>query len=187
MTASRRVGVNRLAAVALLVPAVAIGADTRTGPQDLYDAAPTLDAEAFPGTVTLVLDGDSLFIKGSAQGVLVHIDGVDAPELYQAFGSESRALIERLTHGRTATVSLKAKADNGELFARVELDGADLGAALVRAGMAYYCRRTDDDRRLAEAEREAREAMRGIWSVAGVVPPWRYRGSPICWQEDKGP
>jgi len=41
--------------------------------------------------------------------------------------------------------------------------------------MAWHYKHFDQNRRLAEAEREAREARRGLWRDSQPVPPWEWR------------
>ena len=52
----------------------------------------------------------------------------------------------------------------------------DLGAELVRAGLAWWYREyAPEDRELARLEAEARKARRGLWANADAVPPWEWR------------
>jgi len=64
---------------------------------------------------------------------------------------------------------------HGRLVARVLVDGQDLSAQLLRAGLAWHYTDYSHDAALAAAEREARQAKRGLWSEANAVPPWVWR------------
>jgi hypothetical protein len=51
-----------------------------------------------------------------------------------------------------------------------------LQESLVQAGLAWwYQRYARNDTQLAELEREARRAKRGLWADAHPVPPWDWR------------
>ncbi len=55
-------------------------------------------------------------------------------------------------------------------------DGRSLNHELVRAGLAWWYRRyAPDDETLAQLERDARGAERGLWADAEPVPPWEWR------------
>ncbi|MCS7469552.1 thermonuclease family protein [Stieleria sp. ICT_E10.1] len=70
--------------------------------------------------------------------------------------------LARIRYGRTI----------GEVYA----GGQRLGVDLVAAGLAWhYTQYAPDDTDLANAEREAREAKRGLWSDPRHVAPWDWR------------
>ncbi len=55
-------------------------------------------------------------------------------------------------------------------------DGRVLNHELVKAGFAWWYRRyAPDDETLAQLEREARGAQRGLWADSHAVPPWEWR------------
>lgn len=129
-------------------------------------------------------DGDSLWV-GSDR---VRLTGLDAPELDQVCwrpdGSEwpcGRAardeMARLLARGR---VSCEPEGEDrfGRVLARCAVDGDDLGAALVRAGLAVA---TDA---YGGEEAAAREAARGIWDGRFTSPrTWREEGP----SDDPGP
>ncbi len=52
-------------------------------------------------------------------------------------------------------------------------DGRMLNRELVKAGFAWWYRKyAPDDETLAQLEREARGARRGLWADPHAVPPW---------------
>jgi endonuclease YncB( thermonuclease family) len=139
--------------------------------------------EVFPATVLAIDDGDSVVVKTTTEQVPVRVDGVDAPEMAQPGGPEAKAFLSSLLLGKTVTVRVK---NHRERSARLEVDGADVSATLIRSGMAWHCPRFTNDTVLTSAEAEARAAKRGLWSAARPTPPWLYRGAGACWQEEKG-
>ena len=70
--------------------------------------------------------------------------------------------------------------DRGEHLARcASPDHPDIGAAMIRAGVAMTPPATDQDptiRAYVSAERDARKAYRGIWASTFQMP-WEYRAS----------
>jgi micrococcal nuclease len=145
--------------------------------------APLVAEEVFTTTVADVVDGVSVVVNDSGRLRALRLDGVDAPEISQAFGREARDFLSALVKGKTVTVRLKGNTSaSGEGLARIELERSDLQATLVQRGMAWYCRRFTDDRELAAAETLAKDAKLGLWAASNVLPPWKYRGVTACWQ-----
>jgi micrococcal nuclease len=138
--------------------------------------------EVFGGTVTRVEDGDSVFVKTPTEHAVVHLAGVDAPELSQAGGPEAKKFLSDLVLGKSVTVRLQSVLERS---ARIEAAGSDVSAVLIRRGMAWHCPRYTDDRELTAAEAEARASKRGLWSVERPTPPWLHRGAGACWQQKK--
>ena len=144
--------------------------------------------EVFLASVKAVEDGDSLVVDQAGEKYRLHLDGVDAPELTQAFGPQAKAFLLKLVDGKTVTVRLKARhtREGGEDIARVEVNGDDASTTLLRDGLGWYCAQGADDRELTRAEKEARLAKAGLWSAEKAIPPWQYRGEEACWTESKG-
>jgi endonuclease YncB( thermonuclease family) len=138
--------------------------------------------EVFKGTVTAVEDGDSLFVKTASERTAVHLAGVDAPEMSQPGGPEAKKFLSDLVLGKTVTVRLQSVQERS---ARIEADGSDVSAVLIRRGMAWHCPRFSNDRDLTVAEAEARASKRGLWSVERPTPPWLHRGAGACWRQQK--
>jgi len=142
--------------------------------------------EVFQATVLSIEDGDTMNVRAVASGEasVIHVVGVDAPELSQPGGAEAKAFLAGLVSGKTITVRLKAAL---ERFAQVEIDGSDVSFLLIRNGMAWHCPRFAKEEGLTAAEAEARRAKRGIWSRPQPTPPWIYRGAGVCWEKQKAP
>lgn len=125
-----------------------------------------------------VSDGDTLTaLDESNTKHKVRLHGIDAPEIGQPFGTKSREALGRLAMKKTATLHLKGRDRYGRDLARVEVDGRDVNRELVKDGLAWHYVRYDDSPELASAEREAREAKRGVWADTGAVPPWEWRAT----------
>ncbi len=134
------------------------------------------------GQVSSVLDGDTLYLEG---GLKVRLSGVQAPKLplgrkgFKAWplGKEARAALTVLTKGQK--VGLYYGGERRDRYERALAQVFTLKAngkpdlwvqeEMVRLGMARVYTWPDtfqDSGRLYMAEREAREAGRGIWSNA---------------------
>ncbi len=135
--------------------------------------------------VITVTDGDTLIISNTAnQHLRLRIQGIDAPEAAQSFGSDAQSYLAKLLTGKTVSVEFDPRGkpdDAGRVIAKVYLDGLDIGLEQIKAGLAWFCKdykkdQTESDRyTYAEAEKEARLAKRGLWKDASPQSPWDYR------------
>lgn len=142
-------------------------------PRAAGPAAQTPGGAAAQGALR-VIDGDTLELDGER----IRLFGVDAPEGGQVCASGepgplATAALEALTRGRGLRCEGRDRDRYGRRIAVCRAGGEDLGAALVRAGLAWNYARYAGDRYTAE-ERAARDSRRGIWAM-GCDEPWVWR------------
>lgn len=129
-------------------------------------------ARPLVGVVSHVTDGDSLWLRPAGGGapVPVRIQGVDAPEICQAFGPQARdALAARVLH-RTVRVATRARDMYQRSVGTVSLEGQDVGAWMVAGGFAWSARYRGRAGPYAQEEALARHAHAGLWAAAAVEP-----------------
>ncbi len=105
----------------------------------------------------------------------VRLAEIDAPEKGQAFGNRSRQHLAELCFEKQAVVKPRTIDRPGRTVARVECDGVDASAELVRPGMAWVFDKYVTDRILYAVQDDARTARRGLWADSHPVPPWEWR------------
>jgi endonuclease YncB( thermonuclease family) len=129
------------------------------------------------GKVVKLHDGDSFeLLRGSRKTVGVRVFGIDCPERGQPWGAQAKSFTAGLIGNAEVVVLVKDVDRYGRTVGDVVLaDGRHLSHELLRAGLAWYYRRYDDDPTLARLEAEARAARRGLWSEPHPVAPWKYR------------
>lgn len=128
------------------------------------------------GRVVRVRDGDSIVVLRGGVGIEVRLDGIDCPELAQAFGRKAKGFTSALAFGRTVRLVGGDKDRYGRELAEVFLpDGRSLNRELLTAGYAWWYRRYSADRGLEALEQAARGERRGLWADANPVPPWEFR------------
>jgi micrococcal nuclease len=134
-------------------------------------------AGRFEGIVTHVSDGDTLMVRpltGEAP-LRIRIDGIDAPEICQTFGVQSRDALAARVMGKRVQVLTKAKDEYQRTVARIRLGRDDVGAWLVGHGYAwsYRFKRSRGPYRLQEAQ--ARSERLGLWQSGRPLPPREFR------------
>jgi len=136
-------------------------------------------ADLLTGRVVGVTDGDTLTVlRPTADGPReskVRLEGIDAPEPGQDYGTLAKQRLSDLAYGKTVRVEVKGIDDFGRLVARVKVGELDISEELVRSGLAWHYKRYSAEHALDGLEREARAAKRGLWTVATPQAPWEYR------------
>lgn len=133
------------------------------------------------GTVTKVYDGDSIHITPPGKNrVVIRLAGIDAPELAQAFGLESRNLLRSLLLRRRAEASCHKRDRYKRQVCVVTSDGVDVNLKMISSGLAWHYKQYENEqsrrqrRTYSRAERVARRSRLGLWSE-NSVEPWEFR------------
>ncbi len=169
--ASRSRGAALLAPAAWLAAALAVTAGAVTPP------AHAAGQRTFRGTVSHVTDGDTLWVRPASGGAAlqVRLQGLDAPEICQAWGPQARDALARHVLRQPVTVRSRGKDTYGRLVARVERDRQDLGAWLVGSGMAWSYHWGRSGGPYSTLQDQARQARRGLWSQPQPMRPGVFR------------
>ena len=132
-------------------------------------------AATFSGRCVAIGDGDTISVLKSGAAVKIRVEGIDCPELGQAFGTAARKFTASMVFGKIVQVREVTIDQYGRPVARVVVDGADLSLELVKAGLAWHYATYSSDPVLAAAELKARQSKIGLWSMSDPTPPWVYR------------
>jgi endonuclease YncB( thermonuclease family) len=126
------------------------------------------------GDTIVVLDADKVQHK-------IRLQGIDAPERHQAFGTSSKEHLSDLVAGKTVEVDYSKYDRYGRVLGIVMVNGEDANLEQVEAGMAWHYKKyqgeqSPSDRvKYSDAELEARRQKAGLWSDPNAIPPWDYR------------
>jgi micrococcal nuclease len=130
-------------------------------------------------TCVKVIDGDSLVLRMPHGDQEARLDGIDAPELSQRFGSESRDFLAGLVMGRPVDVEIVGADNYGRLLVRLRVNGELINLQAVSEGFAWHFKRYSNDQTFDAAEKDAAARRIGLWRDPSPVPPWEYRhGKP---------
>lgn len=144
-------------------------------------------SKSITGTVTSVHDGDTIKIGSTS----IRLDSIDAPELAQTYGTQSRDNLSALVLNKSVTV----------YYSKIDKYGRTVGSVFtsdctyanlqqVRSGSAwhykqYQCEQAASVRDVFTAAQTAAEAADlGLWAFV-ATPPWVYRNgtdpaAPTC-------
>ena len=144
------------------------------------------NSREFPATVRSITDGDTMVVRtAEAEDIIIRLFGIDAPESGQE-GGEAAAKALGPLQGRQVTIREMDSDSESRMAALVECDGESVNLDQVKKGQAWYypeaCQEQPICGELEKAEKEAREAKRGLWSKGWFwenkgepVPPWEWK------------
>jgi len=158
--------------------------------------AANVHAETLTGRVVYVVDGDTAIVLNAAsERHSVRVSGIDAPEIAQAFGDESRQNLSRLVLNKPVSINYEKIDEFERIIGKIMVappdacpDASeacpktlDVGLAQITVGLAwwylyYAAEQSAEDRHSYESTvYDARVRRVGLWSHTDPVPPWRWR------------
>jgi endonuclease YncB( thermonuclease family) len=146
----------------------------------LCTSAAAVKAASLFGKVIEVNSGDVITIFNLNRPVRVRLLGVDAPEMDQPFGDVAKKHLADLVFDKSVLVEYAGIAADHSLNGRVLLEGADIGAQMIRDGAAWVD--PSNEHRLSVTDREvyqqseaaARGERRGLWQQENPTAPWEF-------------
>jgi endonuclease YncB( thermonuclease family) len=137
--------------------------------------------------VTRIYDGDTIKAQGHDIEIKVRLVGIDAPETSrkkrepgQPYSQQSKKYLAGLILNKTVDIKGYGLDGYGRILGVLYLDGKNINLELVKEGLAEAYRGKPphgfDPAPYRNAEREARAAKRGIWSLGNeYVSPKDWR------------
>ena len=133
------------------------------------------------GTVTRVVDGDTLRVTVEGTSMPVRLWGIDAPEMNQALGGQAQSELASMAPVNSLVVIHPMSMDKYGRIVGTVGQGQEwaINFLMVARGWAYHYREFSarNNSCLAEAESIARHNQIGVWkdNQEGRTRPWDYR------------
>lgn len=135
----------------------------------------TFLASCNPKTHTLkvdrVIDGDS-FISNNQR---YRISEIDAPELSQTYGIESKNYLTNLILCKYVKIEVVGTDKYDREIVKVFVDGTPVSNLMVRSGNSWVYRRYNKSSLLLDLEQEARDKKLGLWKYEASINPYEFR------------
>lgn len=104
----------------------------------LLVALPAFARTEISGTA-LIIDGDSLNVVSGSKYTSVRLFGIAAPELNEPGGKAALDFLERFAEGKPVRCVLEPRRIEQFEIGTCFVGGRDIGAAVVKAGLARDC------------------------------------------------
>ena len=134
------------------------------------------------GVIIHVVDGDTVHLLSDNQEKLkVRLHHIDAPELDQSYGKESKFALEQLILNKKVTVISDKKDKYKRLLGVIYLDEVDVNLEMIKAGAAWHFKKyakfdQSKDQYLIYDENEYQAKLKkiGLWKEK-AISPWLWR------------
>lgn len=134
------------------------------------------------GRVVHISDGDTFILEDELRKrTTVRIHAIDAPELAQPFGRESREQLRALIMNQQVEVREQNRDQFKRIVGAVFFNGRDMGLEMVRGGYVWHFKQyqkqqsPEDRAAYASAEEAAKNSRLGLWNDRNPVAPQDYR------------
>ena len=134
------------------------------------------------GVIINVVDGDTVYIlNNNHEKLKVRLHHIDAPELDQPYGKESKFVLEKLILNKKVIVIGDKKDKYKRLLGVISLDEVDVNLEMIKAGAAWHFKKYakfDQAQDLYliydESEHKAKLKKIGLWKEK-AISPWLWR------------
>ena len=144
-----------------------------------------ISAETFTGKVVKVTDGDTITVVVEQRQVKVRLSAIDAPERRQDFSQKSTDALADMVFGKEVRIVSHGEDRYGRTIGDVFVGQTFVNEKLVADGWAWNYVKYSTSDRLADLEREARHARRGLWAGKSPIAPWEYRADEARQRAEK--
>ena len=135
----------------------------------------------FSGLVFRVIDGDTIIVLEGNKKRKVRLTGIDAPELKQEFGFESKQKLRSLIDKKWVDIASNSEDRYKRTLGKVICNGIDINLNLIKLGMAWHYKKykktqsKKDQKEYAYHENLAKEHNFGLWKSNDSIAPWDWR------------
>ena len=122
-----------------------------------------------------VIDGDSIKIIKNNKILNIRLAHIDAPELKQSFGPESKKFLESLLKDTHFNIEITGKGAFGRSLGVIYIAGKNLNLEMVKNGYAWHYRKYSKSLIYYKYQELARQSNKGLWSRESPIEPWSFR------------
>ena len=148
----------------------------------IYSFVLIVNAEVLVGKVVAVSDGDTITVLDKNKTKhKVRLMGIDAPEIRQEFGAQSKLALSNHIYQKEVNVNYKKFDKYKRIVGKVNLEKQDVSLVMIELGMAshykdYEKEQSKADRDLyRQAELKSRQAKIGLWQDENAIEPSAFR------------
>ncbi|MDB5340948.1 MAG: micrococcal nuclease, partial [Planctomycetaceae bacterium] len=122
-----------------------------------------------------IADGDTVNLLVGKETIKIRLDGIDAPESKQAFGTRSKEALAKLIAEKNVIVHKSGEDRYRRTLGTIYLGQTNVNQQLVSDGWAWHYKKYSQDKQLADLETKARGAKVGLWADPNPLSPWDFR------------
>ena len=122
-----------------------------------------------------VVDGDTIKGNLDSKRITIRLVEIDAPEMDQPFGVESKRFLKKLIENKKVTLISEGKDRYGRTLGELFVNKDNINETMVKSGFAWVYDRYVKSSLLYSYQDEAKSKTLGIWQSENPIAPWVWR------------
>ena len=121
------------------------------------------------------MDGDTIRAEAKGQEIKIRLVEIDAPEMNQPFGLQSKNFLNRLLYKKNVTLVAQGEDRYGRVLGNIFSDEINVNLLMVKYGMAWVYEKYAKNSSLFKHQAQAQEEKLGLWKTKEPIAPWVWR------------
>ena len=122
-----------------------------------------------------VVDGDTIRAEAKGREIKIRLVEIDAPEINQPFGAQSKNFLNRLLNEKDVTLISQGEDRYGRTLGEIYANGESANALMIKSGFAWVYDRYVKDSSLYKYQDQAKAENLGLWQAEDPIAPWVWR------------
>lgn len=122
-----------------------------------------------------VVDGDTIRAEAKGREIKIRLVEIDAPEINQPFGVQSKNFLNRLLNEKDVTLISQGEDRYGRTLGEIYANGESANALMIKSGFAWVYDRYVKDSSLYKYQDQAKAENLGLWRAKDPIAPWVWR------------
>ena len=122
-----------------------------------------------------VVDGDTIRAEAKGKEIKIRLVEIDAPEMNQPFGAQSKNFLNRLLYKKDITLISQGEDRYGRTLGEIYANGKSANILMIKSGFAWVYDRYVKDSSLYKYQDQAKAENLGLWQAEDPIAPWVWR------------
>jgi endonuclease YncB( thermonuclease family) len=127
------------------------------------------------GKIISVPDGDTIWLQTQNRKYKVRLLGIDAPEINQNFGKNSKEFLKQSVINNKGIVNLYGQDQYRRSIGVLCAKNENWNLKMIASGNAWHYSKYTKAFELENLQTKARNKKLGLWSQRQSIPPWKFR------------
>ena len=122
-----------------------------------------------------VVDGDTIRAEAKGKEIKIRLVEIDAPEMNQPFGAQSKNFLNRLLYEKDVTLISQGEDRYGRVLGNLFSNELNVNMLMVKFGFAWVYDKYAKNSSLYEYQDQAKAENLGLWQAKDPIAPWVWR------------
>ena len=122
-----------------------------------------------------VVDGDTIRAEAKGKEIKIRLVEIDAPEMNQPFGAQSKNFLNRLLYEKDVTLIAQGEDRYGRVLGNLFSNELNVNMLMVKFGFAWVYDDYAKNSSLYKYQDQAKAENLGLWRAKDPIAPWVWR------------